>query len=167
MSCCKVVFVCLFSNNIDMPHKQSIVVSLYFLYFRNKTKKNSSKRMIDMNRIFLTDFLNLFFFSLHMILLPFAFLNETLPQELPWQVWCSFSLSSLPFYASYPNVEDARICLRLDPPFIVVPIPILLIHIAAKPINGDDYLRAERTLSALVCAHAHNSQRLFFMFQEV
>merc|ERR1712193_565146 len=81
---------------------------------------------------------------LHMILLPFAFLNETLPLELPWQVWCSFSLSSLPFYASYPNVEDARICLRLDPPFIVVPIPILLIHIAAKPINGDDYLRAER-----------------------
>ena len=130
------------------------------------------------------DFFILFFSSLHMILLPFAFLNETLPLELPWQVciyfflifsclftlcstslclpfsfqvWCSFSLSSLPFYASYPNVEDARICLRLDPPFIVVPIPILLIHIAAKPINRDDYLRAERTLSALVCAHAHNS----------
>ena len=115
-----------------------------------------------------------------MIQLPFAFLNETLPLESPWQVclhfflfsclftlsnsllpffqvWCSFSLSSLPFYASYPNVEDARICLRLDPPFIVVPIPILPIHIAAKPINGDNYLRAERTLSALVCSELARS----------
>ena len=118
-----------------------------------------------------------------MILLPFAFLNETLPLELPWQVciyfflifsclftlcstslclpfsfqvWCSFSLSSLPFYASYPNVEDARICLRLDPPFIVVPIPILPIRIAAKT-NQEGQLHARGAYAECPRARAYNS----------
>merc|ERR1712203_785841 len=49
-------------------------------------------------------------------------------------------LSSLPFYASYPNVEDVKICLRPDLPYIVVHIPILPILIAAKTFFRDFFV---------------------------